>query len=375
MSHPDNLPCPDEKYFVPYIDFRELNNRKNLITGYEVLKRSIYSKESQKKIENLLDEVDIDVAHIQNIHGHITPSIFAILKKKNIPVVWTLHDYKLLCPNTHFLSDGVICEKCKGKRFFNATIHKCKKNSYSASLVASIEAYTHSFMKITDYVDKFISPSEFLKNKFIEFGFTEDKIIVNNNFLSTEAFSYLKNEGTGYVLYLGQIEKWKGIETLVKTASLLKNIDFKLAGDGSLLNDLQNYVKENNINNIFFLGRKTGNDLQEIIKNSKVVVLPSEWYENFPFSIMETMAAGKPVICSNIGGLPELVTDKVDGFLFKSGNHKELAEKIEILFNDEQLYNSFSMNAYENAKKKYDAEHHYGKLFDLYNSLIPIGEG
>jgi hypothetical protein len=170
MRHPFNIPCEDEKYFVDYIDFREANDNKNLSTALSVVSRSIYSIQARENIARLLDRAKPDVAHLQNIHGHITPSIIFELSARSIPMFWTLHDYKLICPNTHLLSHGHICELCKGSAFYQCLLNRCKKDSYSASLVATVEAYAHRVMHFRDNIDGFISPSNFLRTKFLEFG-------------------------------------------------------------------------------------------------------------------------------------------------------------------------------------------------------------
>ena len=169
MKHESNMKFDYSSLFVESIDFVSLNNNKSIVTGLKVIKRAIYSTESKIKISEYLKIVRPDLVHLNSIHGHITPSIIPAIKKFHIPIVWTLHDFRLLCPNTHFLSNGKNCEKCKKRRFYYCTLKKCKKQSFLSSLVASLDAYFYWLRPLENQVDYFISPSIFLKTKMIEY--------------------------------------------------------------------------------------------------------------------------------------------------------------------------------------------------------------
>lgn len=367
MKHPLNLPCEDEKYFVDYIDFREANANKNIFNGIKVISRSIYSTHVREKFKEIIKDKKPDIIHIQNLHGHITPSILFETKKQNIPVVMTLHDYKFICPNTHLLSHGEICESCEGRKFYKCFLKRCKKDSYSASLVASVEACIHKMLKVEKLIDKFISPSRFLKSKFVQYGWDVDKIEVINNFLTSDKFEDCSNKGENYVLYFGQLEPWKGVKTLIEAAKELTDIKFVILGTGSAEENLQNFKTEFNLTNVFFKGFKTGAELRTIIKNSLFVIVPSELYENYPYSIMESMAFGKPVIASNIGGIPELVFDGQTGLLFEKGNVVSLINKIKYLLANRDLIIKYGKNSFEYAKENFNEDTYYSKLLKLYN--------
>jgi glycosyltransferase involved in cell wall biosynthesis len=370
MKHPLNLLCEDEKYFVDYIDFREANANKNIINGLKVVSRSIYSIQARAKFRKILNDKNPDIIHLQNLHGHLTPSILYEAKKNKIPVVMTLHDYKFICPNTHFLSHGIICEKCKGSKYYNCTLNKCKKESIPASIIASLEAYIHKLQAITYKIDLFISPSNFLKNKFVEYGYDSSKVKVINNFLSDNIFSYDKEDTSEYIVYFGQLEIWKGVQNLIAAAKELPGIQFKIIGEGSYKDKLTSIANSLNVKNITFEGFKGKIELFKIIKQSKLIIVPSEWYENYPYSIMEAMAQGKPVIASNIGGLPELVTHQETGLLFKAGNKNDLIMQIKKLYYNNNLLKTYSENAYEFAKKNWNDEKYYSNIIYEYNKLI-----
>jgi glycosyltransferase involved in cell wall biosynthesis len=224
MQHPENLESPDAEFWVPEIDFRAMNSHRNPGNALHVLSRAIYSVGARKALARMLSTWHPDVAHLHNVHAHLTPSVVDELKSHEIPVVWTLHDYKLLCPNTTFVSHDEICERCRGARFWQCTIHTCKKNSLAASLVASIEAETHRLLRLPSRVDAFIAPSEFLRQKFIEFGWPADKIVHMPNFNSQPLATTVKMPAERRVLYAGQLVPTKGVMTLLEAVQQVPGV-------------------------------------------------------------------------------------------------------------------------------------------------------
>jgi glycosyltransferase involved in cell wall biosynthesis len=204
MQDKRNLPDPNEDLFVSPIDFREINQVKNLANGIKVLGRVIYSQEARRKFSSMLDRVKPDIVHLQNIHAHITPSIIFEAKQRNLPVVWTLHDYKLICPNSHFLIDvsGKICEACINGVFLNAMLKRCKKDSFLASTMAATEAYAHQLMGVRKKVDAYLSPSTFLMQKLSEGGVRE-RIYHLPLFVSGEFF-HRSDQDENYILFFGK---------------------------------------------------------------------------------------------------------------------------------------------------------------------------
>jgi glycosyltransferase involved in cell wall biosynthesis len=369
MKHPLNVPCEYEKYFVEYIDFREMNEKKNFLNAIKVLSRVIYYQGARERIKKIIKDTKPDIAHLQTIHGHITPSILDELKSENIPVVWTLHDYKLICPNTNLFSKGMICEACKGKHYLQCTLKKCKKNSRTASMLASIEAVTHRYLNISKNVSYFLSPSLFLINKFCEFGWQKDRFI-HVPYCLPSANTENSEVGADYALFLGRLESYKGIATLLRAASINKDIKLKIVGGGSEKNSIMKYASENQLNNVEFTGYLQGNELQKIIHDCSFIVVPSEWYENYPYVIMEGMTAGRPVIASRIGGLPEMVDDGVTGFLFEPQNYVELADKMKILKRDKLLREKMGHAGREKAVVDFDPNRHYEKIMQVYSNAL-----
>ncbi|MGV8141088.1 MAG: glycosyltransferase [Candidatus Woesearchaeota archaeon] len=325
MQHPKNVPYAYEADFVSYIDFPEQLKSSGIKSKLKVLFRMLYSKEAREKFGQVLQEFKPDVIHLNNIHKHLTTSIILEANKRHIPVVWTLHDYNLICPNISFVSKDKICERCKKQRYLAPILEKCSNNSRIASSIIAVESLLHSIQSIKSRVNYFISPSQFLKEKFIEYGYKDDQIMVLPNFYDVpKANSDKKTFKHKYFLYLGRISKEKGIETLCKAAKAV-NVDLLIAGDGPARPQLE---KKYGSKKIRFLGFKSGKELESLRSQAYFVVLPSEWYENNPYSIIESLSDMVPIIGANIGGIPELVKEGKTGFLFESGNLNDLKEKL-----------------------------------------------
>ena len=370
MRHPRNFESEYSKYFVNYINYAEEVKNQSLSSGFNVLYRTIYSLEAKRNMERLIEQEKPDIAHLQNIHHHITPSILYPLKKHNIPVVWTLHDYTIICPNTLFLSQDRICERCKKTKYFWPSVIRCKKNSFLASTMAAIENTVHRIMKVYDLVDVFIAPSEFLRNKFIEYGFKEQKIMCIGYLIDIELQDDKKPPGD-YYMYVGRISEEKGIKTLIDAAVDNPGEKLKIIGSGPLKKAMELYAASKDKNRtIAFLGHKRRDEVIEYIKNCRFAVVPSEWYENYPFSVLETFACGKPVIGSKIGGIPELVKDNETGLTFEIGNSYELSKKIKYLENNPEAVIEMGRNARAFVERELNADKHYRKLMEIYKRLM-----
>ncbi len=369
MHYPGNVPSEYSEFFVPEIDLPKELARGGLRSGIRVFRRVIYSNKSKHKLSQLLDKYPVDIAHIQNIHRHITPSIFHVLRARNIPIVWTLHDSFLLCPNSIFFSKDKVCEACKGGRFYNAVFKKCRKDSYVASIVVMLEEYIHRLLGLLKFVDFFIAPSQFLRNKMIEYGFASDRVIHIPNFIDTENIKSSLNNN-GYILYLGRLSYEKGLKTLIKAISLCDSVKLLIAGDGPLKIELEAVVNKITPKKIKFLGYLNRERLQEIIDGAIFIVMPSECYENFPYAILEAFAAGKPVIGSRIGGIPELVQEGETGLTFEPGNIEDLRDKIDYLINSPDKISEMGRNARKFVEKELNPEKHYKQLMKIYQMAM-----
>lgn len=354
-------------YFVDHIDYTTNKLREKVKYAAKI----IYSFEARKKIARLLYDFKPDLVHLHIFQHQLSASILPEIKKHGIPIVYTAHDLKSVCPNYKMLSYGKVCERCKSFRYYNCTINKCVKDSYIKSTINSVEMYFHLFRGYYDLIDHIITPSDFYKQKLVEWRFPETMVSHIPNFVDENVFAPNYRHGS-YFLYFGRLSEEKGILTLVDAMRFVKNGTCIIAGSGPSLNKINNRIGMHGLNNVKLVGFKSGNDLKKLIGNSMFVVLPSEWYENGPISLLEAFASGKPVIGSNMGGIPENITDSVDGLIFEAGNTKNLAEKINYLISEPDRLSCMGKAARAKIKRKYQKRKHMEKLEDIYKRLVRL---
>lgn len=326
--------------------------------------KTIYSSEARKKLRLVLDDFKPDVCHLNNFNYQLTPSVILEIKKwekqtgNKCKIVFTAHDYQLVCPN-HMMNNPVTgenCEKCLGGKFINCTKGKCVHGSTAKSAVGTAEAYFWKLNGAYKYIDTIICCSEFMKTKMDTNPLFAGKTVAIHNFI--DRAEYRETEKKDYVLYFGRFSEEKGIKTLIKVCKELPEIKFIFAGTGPLEEEI------NNIPNIENVGFKSGEELKKLISEARFSVYPSEWYENCPFSVMESQMYLTPVLGADIGGIPELIENGKTGELFESGNAKELRKQIEKLWNDKALTAKYS----ESCKNiKFDtASEYWEKLEKIY---------
>jgi glycosyltransferase involved in cell wall biosynthesis len=331
----------------------------------------IYSRSAKSALQELIHVQRPDIVHAHNIYGRLTASVLDLLYNENIPVVMTLHDYKLICPSYKLMNNGKICEKCRGRFFYNAVISRCHKNSYAASTIYAFESYYNRFSgKYRKNVRYFISPSLFLKTKLVEYNWPENQIAYIPNFLLADRFEADCKPGS-YFLYLGRLSEEKGVSTLIKAFKDLDHNQAKLliAGDGPLRTQLEEQA--DNDRRIEFAGYLSGTKLKTVIRESLAVIIPSEWYENAPISILEAFASAKPVIASNLGGIPEMIDNAENGYLFEAGNVRSLRDKLEIMMKSPaKAIMEMGSAAREKVENEYSPQEHYKKLMSLYRRVM-----
>ena len=360
MKDERNLPSPYADYFVANIDYHET---KKYLSKLKQGISFIHSNLAVDNIERLIIDTKPNIAHLHNIYHQLTPSIIPILKKHGAKILLTLHDYKLICPSYLALKNEVICDECQGKFFWKPFTSNCQ-NSRLKGFLLSIEAIWHKWRKSYDYVDCFLSPSQFLADLTKE-RLPRNKLKILRN--GIDAAKYQSNyEDEGYALYFGRLSEEKGIKTLLKAhRSLIENVPLKIVGTGPLEEELMlSYPKA------LFLGYKSGKDLNELIANAAFVVVPSEWYENCSMVVLEAMAMGKPVIGSCIGGIPEQIEDGKTGFLFEMGKIDELSDKMTVLWSDKKLRAEMGKAAREKVEKEFSLQKHCADLMEIYNQLL-----
>jgi glycosyltransferase involved in cell wall biosynthesis len=326
----------------------------------------LYSFEAKKKMAALLEKTKPDLVHVNNFAHQISPSILDEIKKHRLPSVMTMHDYKMVCPTYSMLLNGKPCEKCRGGRFYQCATNRCTKGSLAKSLINVAEMYLHHrILHIYDKIDVYISPSRFLKNKVEEMGLKGEMYYLPNCVDITgfdPSFEWQEQS----IVYVGRLSHEKGIQTLVNAVKGMNDIRLKIIGDGPLKNDLENQVTSEQINNVDFCGYKTGQDLHDEIRKAMFLVIPSEWYENNPRTVIEAFALGKPAVGARIGGIPELVRDWETGLTYESGNADDLREKIELMLENDNKISEMGRNARQYVEQELNSEVHYQRLMDIY---------
>lgn len=332
---------------------------KNLKAPFKI----IYSREARKKIKKVLYDFKPDVVHLNNIQFHLTPSIILEVNKyrkktkSDVKIIYTAHDYQLICPS-HGLFDTQIqvCEKCLGGNYTHCLRTKCVKGSLMKSFLGMIDAYTWKISKAYSYIDKIICPSRFLKGKLDTQKRFADKTIALHNFIEDKRTDAVLKED--YVLEFGHLSKDKGTNTLLEVAKRMPDVKFVFAGYGAAVEDMKD------IPNAEYVGFKTGDELIELISKAKCSVYPSEWYENCPFSVIESQMFRTPVVCSRMGGIPELVKENETGLLFEAGNADDLESKLSYLIHTDGIAQQYTDNC------KYVSfetpETYYNKLINIY---------
>ncbi|RJR30206.1 MAG: glycosyltransferase family 1 protein [Candidatus Latescibacterota bacterium] len=371
METPSNLPTPYADYFVSEIDFPSLLARRSPRAAWRVLARSVYSGEARRKIAAIADAVKPDLAHFHNIHAHLTTSIVSPLRERGIPIVWTLHDFRLVCPNTSFLRGGEICERCLPNRYYEAVLRRCKKGSLPASLVAAITTLYDRAARVPSRIDRFVAPSAFLKRKLVEGGIDPARVAVVPNFVDLDSYRALPEKG--YFVYLGRLLYEKGLDYLVRAVSKLETGRLVIVGEGPVEGDLRALVRELGTDRVEFAGHRSGDELRRLVAESQFVVLPSRWYENLPFAIMEAMACSKPVVASNLGGIPEMVDDGATGMLFPMGDVDALADRLRRMLADRAAREEMGRRGREKAERLYGREVHYERIMEIYRDAAGAG--
>ncbi len=321
MQHPANLPSPWSGYFVSEIEY---GGAGGPLTRARQAAKVIFSLEARRNIRNLIGQARPTVAHAHNVYHHISPSIFGALKAEGVPLVMTAHDLKIACPAYKMLSRGSVCERCQGGRIHNVLLHRCVKDSAVVSGLVLMETLVHRSLGLyRGTLDRLIAPSRFYRDKLVAWGWDADRIAHIPNCIDTSDYAPAADEG-GYFVYAGRLAPEKGLATLLRAAALARQ-KLVLAGTGPEEPRLRRLAADFGAD-VSFAGHLGKPELNRLIGEALALVLPSEWYENAPVSILEAYALRRPVIGARIGGIPELVADGETGLLVESGHAAGLAE-------------------------------------------------
>ncbi len=361
MSDEKNIISVNQEYFSENLNYHQKGN------SFKKAARLIWNREAAQKFAKLLDKVKPDIIHAHNIYHQLSPSILKEARKRNIPVVMTLHDYKLICPNYLLFCKGRHCQKCLKGNYFHCLFNNCY-GSFFRSALATTESIIHN--KILKSYQKgvklFVAPSQYLKNLMLKAGFKEDQIIVLNN----PAPETENSPNGNRLLYLGRLSKEKGVDLLLKSLKDT-NESLDVVGDGPMEEELKKLTKKLNLEDrVTFYGHLDGEALLKIKREAKAVIVPSLWAENMSLVILESLALSKIVIASAMGGNPELIEHEKTGFLFLPNNEFDLAEKINKL---NFLTNIEKENIKANIQEKIkllSLSKHLDSLEDIYQQII-----
>ena len=327
----------------------------------------IYSFEAKRKLMQVIDEFKPDIVHLNNINFQLTPSVIYAAKKKGVPVVQTVHDYQMICPN-HLLYNfdkNEICEKCLDGSYTNCIKNKCIHNSRVKSIIGAIEAGLYSVLGTYKKVDLYITPSYFLEKKLLSAKtLYKGKTKTIHNFINKNDFNCENKSNKDYIAFAGRLSKEKGVELLAKTAKLLPEYTFMVAGDGPDKNLLEN------IENVKLVGFLSGEKLVDFMSSAKVIVVPSIWYENCPLSILEAQCMGVPVITMNNGGMAELIKDGVTGILFDEPSPEAMATALKRALENEEYYNTLKRECKKGTESILSVEEYADILIKEYERLI-----
>ena len=354
------------KYF-PEDNMSTISYLKNPLKYY-------WNYEAAKNLEKYIDEIKPEIIHI---HSLMSPSILNVCKKKNIPAVMTIHMMPSPCPATKFLyKNKEICKdfKCKNGNYWNCIFNKCGNNSIERSVRKSLLSYIYDKTDAYSDIKYFICPSNALRDyvKLSNITQDKDKIITINNFLTDEELKTIPNySNKGYFLYLGRLSKEKGLNYLLEAVKdLPREIKLKIVGTGEEEKSLKQYAKENNLNNDEFVGFKNREEIKEYYQSCIATILPCNWFEIFGMTNIESFINGKPVIASNIGGIPETIEHNINGLLFEPANIEQLKDCILRYWNNIELVKEHGKNAHQKAKIHYTEERYYEELMQVYKNIL-----
>ena len=356
MAHPANVDSPYRHFWLDEVDYGRPTPSQ--------LARFIWSGKAAEKLANLVAATRPDIAHLHNIYHQLTPSLLPVLSQANIPIVLTIHDYKLVCPNYRLYTQGQLCQRCLSGRTWPAFRYRCHKDSWLASALVALESGLHRHWQAYGLVDRFIAPSRFGQEMLIRGGYPAGQITHLPHPITAPAQPNGPTAG-GPVLFVGRLEPEKGVSLVLEAAGRLPYIPFWLVGDGSL-------PGRTNLPNVTFLGRVTPAGLAPLRQQASLELVPSLWYELFGLTALEGMAAGLPILASNLGALPEIVVNGETGWLLPAGDGAAWASTIDHLWSDPLLGQEMGTAGHKRARELFRPEHHLQALQNLYHTQLRV---
>lgn len=361
VAREENQSCPFSKYFIS--DTSKTSKLKGLLSYF-------YNSEAAQKLEQLILAEKPDIAHAHLMWGCTAPAIFKVLKKYRIPLVHTVHDYRMVCPAYTFTSGGQICEECKGSHFYKCALKRCSKGSLLMSTVMAAEMYYRNTLhNPSKNIDGLIYVSQFAKEIHEKYASSLKNVPSMVLYNCTQRLDTEEKGRGDYFLYFGRLSHEKGVELVIDAFKELPNTKLKVVGTGPIEAELKQ--KAAGYDNIEFVGFKHGEELYNLIRNAQFVIVPSQWYENNPMTIVEAYSFGTPVIGSDLGGIPEIIEDGATGFVFKHGNTESLMHAIISADSiSKQDYFQMSGNAVRFYEENFSETGYADKLIGFYKKVM-----
>ena len=323
-----------------------------------------WSKKSYAELNNLINKAKPDICHVHNFLPLISPSVYYACKHNKIPIVQTLHNYRLLCSNAYLFRNGKVCEECIGHSLYHSVKYGCYRGSKIQTFALARMVEKHKKRGTwKNIVDAYICLTEFTKKKFIQGGLPQNKLYVKPNFMHD--FNKINSDRQDYFFSIGRLDETKGIKTLISAFRKFNSTKLKVAGTGPLAKLLSEET-----NNIEYIGQQQHSKILELLSRSIALVFPSVWYEGMPMSIVEAFAYSKPVIASRLGAMSEMIENGKTGLLFEPGSAEDLSQKIKWAYEHKEEMKQMGINARKVYEEKYTAERNYSLLMDIYKKAI-----
>jgi glycosyltransferase involved in cell wall biosynthesis len=354
-----------ERHGHEVVTFVEDNARLERVNPLKVAVNATWSREAQRNIHKLIEQTRPDVVHFHNTFLRISPAAYYVVKDLGLPVVQTLHNYRLICPGSLLMRDGKVCEDCLRKIVpWPGVVHGCWRNSRSGTMVVAAMLTFHNVRRTWEnQVDVYIALTEFARKKFVQGGLPEEKIVVKPNFVHPDPGDG-EHKGN-FALFVGRLSAEKGIRTMLSAWRVLKSVPLKVVGDGPLMAEVKEQIERERLA-IDVLGRLSREEVFSLMQQASFLVFPSEWYEGFPMTIAEAFACGLPVLASRLGAMAELVEDGQIGLLFEPGNPEDLAARVAWAWAHPEEMRRMGKAARQEFEEKYTAEKNYQMLMQIY---------
>lgn len=370
MADQTNELTPYERYFVKNLDWAAVRSA-SWPERLGTVVRSLYDINARRQLASLLHGFRPDVVHLHNLHYQLSPAILHTLHRFGLPVVMTLHDFRLSCPNGyHYNKTMGICEACRGHHYWNAVKYRCLKDSRAGSALAAAAVTLHMILRLWRLVDVFIAPSVFLRQKMLDSGVVSPERIVHA-FYFVEPAHYVPADNPGsYVLLFCYLVPQKGIMTLLRALTRFPNLPVRVAGEGPAETEMRTFIQEQGLSQVEMVGFVRGEALHDLIRGGMLTIVPSEWYENSPMTVYESYAVGRPVLASRIGGIPELVEEGETGLLFQPGDVDDLADKLQQMISQRDRLFEWGKRGRQKLERELGPERYYQQLMAVYRQAM-----